>query len=109
MDKKGESEIKVAERELFEETGLKIKKAVSKTPFGYTSPGMTDESICYVVAEVEGEITNKNCGLLEDIEILCLNRQEALRLIKEEQKGFDIKCWLWLSWFVSDVGDVKNI
>jgi ADP-ribose pyrophosphatase len=100
VDKEGEEFFDVAERELLEETGLVMGLPIFITPQLYTSPGLTDESISYVVAHVFGDITNKNCGLLEDISVLSLSVDEVKEVLVSDNK-IDAKCWVWLNWFIS--------
>lgn len=56
----GETIEQAAERELFEETGLKITKVLRVTKPMYTSVGMSDEAVSIVMAAAEGDLTNLN-------------------------------------------------
>lgn len=103
MDKENEDEIEVAKRELFEETGLSIKRVFHKTPQMYNSPGATDESISYIVAEVEGEPSTENCGVLEDISVEVMTVDDVKKLLSSDNK-IDSKCYAWLNWFVLQFG-----
>ena len=99
VDKEGECEFDVAERELFEETGLTLGNPYQIGPQLYTSPGLTNESISYVVAHVFGEPSIKNTGLLEDISVLRLSVEEVKKLLISDDIKIDAKCFVWLNWF----------
>ena len=100
----------MARKEVWEETGLKVirifdfhslivdEKVFNKILFN--SPGMTDDSVTYVFAEVEGEPTNKYAHDSEDIEVLTLDRFEAKELMNSEVQ-FSAKCWLILMAWIS--------
>lgn len=69
----GETIAETAERELFEETGLKITKILRETKPMYTSVGMSDETVSVVMAAAEGDITNLNNVGDENIEFVVVD------------------------------------
>ncbi len=97
----GDEEVFAAvERELYEETGLKLisidstKKAL---PI-YVSAGMTDESIALVYCLCDGESSIQNLEEDEDLEVILVSQDEAKNLINRDVK-FDVKAYLVLQSF----------
>ena len=80
----GETIEEAARRELFEETGLVVKEFKMLIKPSYTSVGMSDENIAIVEVICEGEPTNENSEEDEEIEIIKVDKNDALRLIEEE-------------------------
>lgn len=77
-----------AEREIFEETGMKFTPL--KVPNGYNRPfftsiGMTDESCATVFGYCEGEPSSVNQEDSEEIEVILADRNEVRRILKEEK------------------------
>jgi len=107
IDKDGECSLCVAERELFEETGLTLGEPYVITPQVYNSPGLTNESISYVIAPVFGEPTNTHCETLEDIKVVMLNKEKVKSLMMDQNNKFDSKCFIFLYLFVNFFDD-KN-
>ena len=103
MDGEDEDSFDVVSRELFEETGLSIIRTFHETPQLYNSPGLTDESISYVIAEVAGEISDENCGTLEDLTIHTFSVGDVKKLLQTDEK-IDSKCYAWLNWFILQFG-----
>lgn len=95
----GESSSVAAERELKEETGLKLLDVISEKKKLYLSPGMTDESVNLVFCTCEGEISEEYLEDDESIEAMMISREEAEKLINSEAT-MDIKCYLVLQSFV---------
>ncbi len=88
-----ESVMDTAQKELKEETGLKMtKKAVVCLNKIYNSVGITDESCTYVFCQAEGEPTTEFLEDSEDIEILVVDKKQASKLLAEEEVS--AKCWL---------------
>ncbi len=98
---KGETVGVSAQRELFEETGLKITKTLKKSPGVYSSSGMTDESVSMYFAECSGEASNIHNEASEDIEIILVSQQEAKDLLQDDTLKFDVKTWIVLNHFAS--------
>jgi ADP-ribose pyrophosphatase len=95
-----ESILSSAERELKEETGLKLLSICSGTksvPM-YLSAGLTDESMALVYCLCEGEPSTQFLEESEDIEILLVSQEEAKVLINKEVK-FDAKVYILLQCF----------
>ncbi|WP_455538392.1 NUDIX hydrolase [Terrisporobacter sp.] len=88
-------------RELKEETGLdvvEIKENLSCEQL-YLSPGMTDESAAFVYCICEGEISKEYLEDDEDIETILVSRQEAMKIIKNNETPMDIRVYLVLQSF----------
>lgn len=77
----GESTYGTAERELFEETGLKVVEFGKILDQSFQSPGITDESVETIVVTASGEPTNKNETEHEDIKPMWVTKDEARRIL----------------------------
>lgn len=88
------------ERELYEETGLKLLSIdrTKKTTPVYVSGGMTDESIALVYCISSGEISTQNLEEDEDLEVILVSQEEARNLLSQDVK-FDVKAYLVLQSF----------
>jgi ADP-ribose pyrophosphatase len=98
----GETVFKAVERELMEETGLKltyIDKTKKTSPI-YISAGMTDESIALVYCLCEGKPSTEYLEDDEDLEIVLVSQDEAKDLLNKDVK-FDIKAYLALQHFAA--------
>lgn len=96
----GEEAKKSVIRELKEETGLTVKNILEKGKGRlYLSPGMTDESVNLVFCTCEGEINTENLEDDECIEPMLISREEAKKIILENN-NMDIKCFLLLQSFI---------
>lgn len=82
----GEDAIVAAKREMFEETGLEFapyaSQLINKSLF--SSPGMTDETCAIITGQCYGTPTNANQESSEDIQVVLVNREEAIRVLNEE-------------------------
>lgn len=90
------------DRELREETGLKLVKInheKSKDKI-YVSVGMTDEAVAMVYCTCEGEISNKYLEDDEDIEAVLISQEEAKELLKKDI-NMDIKALMTLQGFAA--------
>ncbi len=99
---KGENSLKAAKRELEEETGLKAVDTICFSNMLYNSPGITDESLTYVIVKAEGEPHTANNEATEDIEVLVVDQKEAGELLKSGVK-FSAKCWLILQAYAANL------
>ena len=78
---KGETPEECARRELYEETGLQIKKIHDVLPPAYAAPDLTDASAWLVIADVDGQFSDHT----EDNEWIVpvfLTKKELRSLIK---------------------------
>lgn len=95
---KGETPEQAATRELREETGY-IPSSLTIHPAAYTTPGLSDEYVCMVTAEIdETRPENKNPKTdfdpSESIETLLLERKELFAFYRRESEAghaFDAK------------------
>ena len=92
----GETAIEAAKRELFEETGLQTYDVGLVTPNIYSSAGMTDESVQYVVLTCYGEPSGDNREETEDINVHFLNHTECFKLTQDTEKKVGAKTWSFL-------------
>jgi len=99
---KGETPLESAKRELKEETGLETIDTICFSDMLYNSPGITNESLTYVIAKVKGEPHTSNNEDTEDIEVLVVDQKEAGELLKSGVK-FSAKCWLILQAFSANI------
>ena len=96
-----ESYEEAVKRELKEETGLDLlsidlDNSIEKA---YLSPGMTDESVALIKCYCSGIPSTENLEEDEDLEVLMLNKEDALSLIKSKEK-IDIKAFMALQRFI---------
>jgi len=97
----GESVEQTARRELYEETGLEIRKILAVSPPVYNSPGLSDEAVTLVYAEVGGEVSQEHLEASEDIETLLLSRDEVAALLYDRTKLVGAKAWMEFYHFVN--------
>jgi ADP-ribose pyrophosphatase len=91
---KGETSEAAAQRELYEETGLRLTRFIRMSPPVYSSAGMTDESVVMAYVACEGEATHRGNSQSEQIEVLLLSPDEAGDLCRDTTIKFDVKSWL---------------
>lgn len=98
-----------AERELKEETGLKIKKLIRPaSPPVYNSAGLTDEACCLVFVEAEGTPHSQYTEDSEDIQTDLLSQAAVQDLMEEAISGsamIGAKAWLVMERFTK-YGDI---
>jgi len=95
----GESVQEAAERELAEETGLRVTRHLRQSPAVFTSSGLTDESVVMVYVDCCGEPSDAGNTGSELIETHFVSPSEADRLCRDESILVDVKTWLVLSGF----------
>ena len=96
---RGETITQAAQRELFEETGLTLRRVMRRSPPVYSSSGMTDESVTMVFAECDGAPSNAANESSEDIQVVFVGVDEAGKLIDAPGVKIDVKTWMALSAF----------
>ena len=94
----GEDVINAAKREIFEETGLSLTVKGSLPPY-FTTVGMTDESCATVFGTCEGVPTTANQEDTEEIQVVLADREEARRILREENVA--IMCAYMLLHYIS--------
>jgi ADP-ribose pyrophosphatase len=82
----GETLEENAKRELKEELGVSIKNIKKVTESGYTSAGLTDETMCCYLAEVES-FGKQNLEDTEDINIKIVELKDIPQFLKNNQFG----------------------
>lgn len=89
------------ERELKEETGLKVVEVNKKLGRKqlYLSGGMTEESAALIYCTCEGELSTQYLEEDEDIEPILVGKDEAIKLLDSDAK-LDVKAFLTLQSFV---------
>lgn len=100
---KGEDYRECAVREMREETGLTfsplpVHKAYEKPAF--TTVGLTDECCATVFGVSSGEVSAEFQEDTEEIEVVLADREEAKRILKEENTA--IMCAYMLMHFIHD-------
>ena len=98
------------ERELKEETGLKLLEINEKLGRRqlYLSGGMTEESAALIYCTCEGEISTDYLEDDEDIEPILVDKEEAKKLLESDAK-LDVKAFLTLQSFVILGEELFNI
>lgn len=93
-----------AERELREETGLKVKRLLrSASPPVFNSAGLTNEACILVFVEAEGTPHSQYTEDSEDIQTELLSQAAVQDLMKEAMQGsvmIGAKAWLIMERFV---------
>jgi ADP-ribose pyrophosphatase len=95
----GESIADACGRELFEETGLSLRRILRQSPPVYSSSGISDESVAMVFVECDGIPSNAANEGSEDIRTLFADREEARALCADVGQRMDVKAWIVLSAF----------
>ena len=98
------------ERELIEETGLKllvINEKLGRRQL-YLSGGMTEESAALIYCTCEGEVSTDYLEADEDIEPILVDKEEAKKLLESNAK-LDVKAFLTLQSFVVLGEELFNI
>lgn len=90
----GEDVGRAAVREFWEETGMELTltdegDAALRRPF-YTTVGLTDESVSIVYGYASGKPDARHREATEDMEVLFVDRQEAIRILRTEKVA--VKC-----------------
>ena len=97
----GETYREAAARELKEETGLDFTPLdvdkMYERPF-FSSIGMTDESCSMVYGYASGTVDLSSLGEGEELEVIFVDRQEAKRILAEE--NVSVKCAYQLMHFI---------
>jgi ADP-ribose pyrophosphatase len=107
---KGQTPVQAAERELGEETGLKIASIQKVSPPVFSSAGLTDESSVLVYCTVTGEPSKAGQEHAEDIDTLILGRGELMDLYHARGKFagalLSLKLWPVLdAWLENEAPD----
>ena len=89
------------ERELREETGLKLEEIIKEKSGKqlYLSAGMTDESVSLVYCTCSGKVSDENLEEDEDIETVLLSREDAIKILNSGERC-DIKFFMALQSFI---------
>ncbi len=95
----GETLRETARRELFEETGLTMKRVLRHSPPVYSSSGMTDEAVALVYVECDGTPSDRANESSEDIQVVFVDAAAATRLINDPVQKMDVKTWMALAEF----------
>lgn len=83
----GETPEEAVARELFEETGLKLTKIITKLPPYYTCAPVTDDLVIPFIVEASGEIIGSD-SIYEVIESKWCTKQEVKELLLSESNRF---------------------
>lgn len=77
----GEDAATAAARELWEETGLRLRRVAHVSPPVASSAGLTDETVIYVYGEAEGDLSNQYLEEHEHIDARLLTLTELRALL----------------------------
>jgi len=100
----GETPETTASRELQEETGFR-GRIIRVYKGGYSSPGMTGETICPVEMEIDGEYYRthaptpcpEGCEHIEVFRVPIADLEAFIRRMESEGTGIDSKLYAWLA------------
>lgn len=95
----GETIAETCGRELFEETGLSVRRILRQSPPVYSSSGITDEAVSMVFVECDGTPSNAANEGSEDIRTVFVRQMDAQALCADADRRMDVKTWLVLSTF----------
>ena len=95
----GETIAETCGRELFEETGLSVRRILRQSPPVYSSSGITDEAVSMVFLECDGTPSNAANESSEDIRTVFVGKEDAQDLCADADRRIDVKTWLVLSTF----------
>jgi ADP-ribose pyrophosphatase len=88
-----ESVVDCAKRELKEETGLDLTGIIQVSPPLYSSSGLSDESVVMVFCECDGEVSDKQREITEDISVLFLDIEQIGSLCNNHNVKQSCKLW----------------
>lgn len=93
---KGETPEAAARRELWEETGLRMKKVISILPPSYTCPSVTDDLTYLIVCEAEGEFA-ESTSPDEEIRPKWYSKEEVKKLLSSASMAARTQgiCLMW--------------
>lgn len=95
---KGETPEEAAERELREETGLKLTRIIKQLPPVYVCAPVTDDVLIPFICEAEGEILGSD-NIYEEIHSKWCTKQEVLEILNNPDNIFSgymqaiVYCW----------------
>lgn len=98
----GEDLVTAGVREFKEETGMELELIPAHEAYTrpyFMSVGMTDEACGMIYGYASGTITKKYQELSEEIEVVLVDREEAKRILKEENMA--LVCSYMLMHFIS--------
>lgn len=95
----GESPREAAERELWEETGLKLVSIDEVLPTSYSGVGITNERTCCVIGTAKGEFAPSTSDE-EEIEARWYTKEEVKELLK--QNNFAARTQAYCYWWAKD-------
>ena len=93
----GEDFKTAATRELWEETGLKLREISDVWPMSYSGVGITNERTIVVIGTAEGEFA-PSTSVEEEIEAFWLTKDEMKKLLAEDDHfaaRTQAYCWCW--------------
>jgi ADP-ribose pyrophosphatase len=89
----GESIEVAVERELFEETGLRLVRIIRQSPTIFSSAGVTDEAVKIVYVEAKGPLNTDNNQGSEDIECFLFDQENLKSLLEQNEDYFGARSW----------------
>ncbi|MCR4690182.1 MAG: NUDIX hydrolase [Lachnospiraceae bacterium] len=102
MMAKGESAEECIRRELYEETGLSLKKLETILPPAFPAVAISDIANRVAFAEVEGEISDEHTSANEDIHAAFYSVPQLKKMLETET--FSSRCQVAVYYFVKEHG-----
>jgi len=104
MLEEGETIEACVERELYEETGLKVERILEVLPASYAAVAVSDIKTHIVFAEVTGEFED-HTSYNEEIKAGFFTKEEVLKLLKTDEFSSRAQ----MAAFIFAKGDLRNI
>ncbi len=73
------------ERELFEETGLKLKRIIDILPPSFAAVGISDTKTSIAIVEAEGAFSDYHTSVNEEIQASFYTKEECKRMLQTEE------------------------
>ncbi|CAB3398013.1 unnamed protein product [Caenorhabditis bovis] len=101
----GEDAEQCAVRELKEETGYTCAKVLFKSKECFLDPGLTDDSQCFVICEIDGDLPE---NMKPDIEVILVEHSKLLEYIRSLDKSVYVEATVYAYAFGAHYNELFN-